>query len=299
MRIRTIKPEFFDSPHTAQASAVLRLAYIGLWCFADDTGRGRWNPKELEGAIFPNDDLAVLSHGEFHDFGGMWPPLAAIFGLRRYRVDGREFYDIPSWERHQRVRADRASKLPAYEDGEPLEPSQIVEVAATGRQWPPVAARNRGTGEQGNRGTEVTPSSLRSEGVQGETTPDAEPEPSASRKRSARTTGTRIPDDWTPSPDLIAWTRTNAPAAANDREVERFRDYWASTPGAKGRKTSWDATWRNWARRTQDDHDVGRRSSGYRNQASLLASAQAKANAATAHQQGSALALIKAQKEPA
>ena len=120
-----------------------------------------------------------------------------------------------------------------------------------------------------------------------------------SRKRSTRTArGSRLPDDWQPSPALIEWTSTNTPAAANAGELARFRDYWAATPGAKGRKADWEATWRNWARKTQEDHDTRTGRQGYRNQASLLADAQAKADAATARQ-GSALALIQAQKEPA
>ena len=31
-------------------------------------------------------------------------------------------------------------------------------------------------------------------------------------------------------------------------EAEKFRDYWTSVAGAKGRKTDWHATWRNWCR---------------------------------------------------
>lgn len=36
-------------------------------------------------------------------------------------------------------------------------------------------------------------------------------------------------------------------AAANEFEV--FRDHWRSQPGAKGVKSDWAATWRNWLRR--------------------------------------------------
>ncbi|WP_195393653.1 hypothetical protein [Actinomyces urogenitalis] len=87
----------------------------------------------------------------------------------------------------------------------------------------------------------------------------------------------------------MAWTRTNAPAAATNTEVERFRDYWAAQPGAKGRKVSWDATWRNWARRCQDD---ATRRSGYRSQAQVMADIRAQAQASTQETQGSALRLI-------
>ena len=72
------------------------------------------------------------------------------------------------------------------------------------------------------------------------------------RTRAAR--GTRLPDGWQPDQALADWTRANAPAAANSLEVDRFRDYWTAQPGAKGRKTDWAATWRNWARRCQEQH---------------------------------------------
>lgn len=74
----------------------------------------------------------------------------------------------------------------------------------------------------------------------------------ASKPSKAR--GARIPDGWQPDQALADWTRANAPAAANALEVERFRDYWTAQPGAKGRKTDWAATWRNWARRCQEQH---------------------------------------------
>lgn len=79
----------------------------------------------------------------------------------------------------------------------------------------------------------------------------------ASKPSKAR--GTRLPDGWQPNPALVVWTRANTPAAANALEVDRFRDYWTAQPGAKGRKTDWAATWRNWARRCQEQHAQPRR----------------------------------------
>lgn len=80
-------------------------------------------------------------------------------------------------------------------------------------------------------------------------TASAKPASKASKSR-----GTRLPDGWQPDQALADWTRANAPAAANSLEVDRFRDYWTAQPGAKGRKTDWAATWRNWARRCQEQH---------------------------------------------
>ena len=82
---------------------------------------------------------------------------------------------------------------------------------------------------------------------------------SSASKTSGKTRGTRIPEDWQPSPALVAWTQEHAPAAATNAEVARFADYWRAIPGARGRKTDWAATWRNWARRAQEDHDARQR----------------------------------------
>lgn len=72
------------------------------------------------------------------------------------------------------------------------------------------------------------------------------------RARSSR--GTRLPDGWQPDQALADWTRANAPAAANAVEVDRFRDYWQSLSGQRGVRADWAATWRNWARRCQEQH---------------------------------------------
>ena len=73
-------------------------------------------------------------------------------------------------------------------------------------------------------------------------------------KRTRASRGTRLPDGWQPDQALADWTRANAPAAANALEVERFRDYWQSIPGQRAIRVNWAATWRNWARRCQEQH---------------------------------------------
>lgn len=93
-------------------------------------------------------------------------------------------------------------------------------------------------------------------------------------KKTARV-ATRIPDGWAPDPELVAWTRANAPAAANNTEVERFRDYWTAKAGADGRKLDWRATWRNWARKAQEQAARP----AYRNQSQIMADTQRQAAA--------------------
>ena len=70
------------------------------------------------------------------------------------------------------------------------------------------------------------------------------------RDARATRTGTRLPDDWTLPDDWAQWAVENGlPAKRLQGTADRFRDYWISVPGAKGRKRDWLATWRNWVRR--------------------------------------------------
>lgn len=63
--------------------------------------------------------------------------------------------------------------------------------------------------------------------------------------------GTRLPDDWHPSPDEIEFAKQCG--VDPDTEAPKFRDYWHGIAGAKGRKQDWPATWRNWCRRAAED----------------------------------------------
>lgn len=69
----------------------------------------------------------------------------------------------------------------------------------------------------------------------------------AEQKERATRSGSRLPDDWQPSAEDRAF------AGDFDIDVDSvasvFRDYWHAVAGAKGRKTDWSATWRNWVRR--------------------------------------------------
>lgn len=43
-----------------------------------------------------------------------------------------------------------------------------------------------------------------------------------------------------------------------ERMWEQFRDHFSAQPGVKGRKTDWEATWRNWVRREVERLRLGR-----------------------------------------
>lgn len=170
-RIRTIKPEFWDSPGIETIHPFSRLLFIAMWNWADDSGRGKCEARELMGFVFPRDEDMTLD--EFRRYLG---EVRRVFGVKFYRVGGRSFYAVPSWEKHQKIDKRSASRWPAPEEGEdydpvtnrtisaenmqvdadsekPAEPSEeLAEDTPSPRRGP-----GAGTGEQGNRGTDITP----------------------------------------------------------------------------------------------------------------------------------------------
>lgn len=181
-RIRTVKPEFWSSPDTAKASPLARLTYIAMWNWADDHGRGTLNLKELEGFIFPNDDVSELTQccenheqGTSANFRRIVKEVVSVFGLTVYEVDRRTYYAIPSWSDHQRTERKAKSKYPVPEDGKNVS-DQWSEGSSDAprrklRELPTDSEGSFGKEEHRNRGTGETFSA-----PSDEPTP-AEPEP--------------------------------------------------------------------------------------------------------------------------
>ncbi|GAA3699002.1 hypothetical protein GCM10022377_10010 [Zhihengliuella alba] len=107
-RIRTIKPEFFQSEDVAALSYRARLTWIGLWVYADDAGRHKDSPRLIKGSIWPLEDN-VLSEDVDQDL----EELERAGRIVRYEVDGKRFLEVTNWESHQRIAKPTPSKLPA------------------------------------------------------------------------------------------------------------------------------------------------------------------------------------------
>jgi hypothetical protein len=67
-----------------------------------------------------------------------------------------------------------------------------------------------------------------------------------------RKLGTRLPDDFFPTPEMFDWFRQNCPHVDGKTEHAQFCDYWWSKPGKEGRKLDWVATWRRWMRTAEE-----------------------------------------------
>lgn len=69
--------------------------------------------------------------------------------------------------------------------------------------------------------------------------------PAAPRPPDKR--GTRLPADWQPDAEDAQFAASlGYPAAAYDREIQKFANHWHSTPGKAGVKLDWKKTLRNW-----------------------------------------------------
>lgn len=75
------------------------------------------------------------------------------------------------------------------------------------------------------------------------------------KPQTARVKGARLAREWLPEP---GWHREHGWTDAEAAEVlEEFRDYWCALSGARAVKLDWQATWRNWLRKTARDRRRG------------------------------------------
>lgn len=265
-RIRTIKPEFWTSEQVVECSTTARLLFIGIWNFADDRGVLPASIRQLKMLVFPGDDFTVghmtgfvkelVSQGLLAEFEG---------------DDGREYWAVTGWK-HQKIEKPNY-KYPAppaeFSDQSPNNRRPVADKSPTPR--PRIGREGKGKERKGK--------DLRVIGAISEIAdpapvivasptapPDAPPIPAigtseppapaipAIPKRAgpAETTGTRLPADWVLPADWEAWSLAEQPtwtAPYCRRIADSFRDYWIGMPGARGRKSNWLATWRNWVRR--------------------------------------------------
>ncbi len=97
-RIRYLKPEFFSDEGLAELKFETRIAYAGLWCFADKEGRLEDRPKYLKAMIFPYDNVDMgkqLDILSCEKNGSQFP------FIQRYKVEDLKLIQIIKWSKHQ------------------------------------------------------------------------------------------------------------------------------------------------------------------------------------------------------
>ena len=259
MRIRTIKPEFWRSEDIAALSIEDRLLFIGLWSYVEDNGVGRDEPQLIQCDIYPLDTFTEAS---LRTHGGLMR-LSQRGLITRYEgPDGRKYLQVNSWDKHQKINRPSKPRFPQYnaENCTLTEASLSPHCTLTEGSLPEQGTGNREQGTGKNTPFSPPHETEAAESASAElvtVAADAAPATANTSKPSkpskpSKTRGTRLPDGWQPDQALADWTRANAPAAANSLEVDRFRDYWQSLSGQRAVRADWAATWRNWARRCQE-----------------------------------------------
>lgn len=147
MRIRTIKPEFWVSESIGRLSRDARLLFIGLWSFADDSGRGRGALAAISGALFPYDSDAVKR------IESWFLELERENMVRRYKgEDGNCYYDIPKWLNHQKIEKPSKSRFPEFTEYSPTIHRILPEISPLEQG---TGNREQGPMEQGAGGVGV------------------------------------------------------------------------------------------------------------------------------------------------
>ena len=256
MRIRTIKPEFWRSEDIAALSIEDRLLFIGLWSYVEDNGVGRDEPQLIQCDLYPLDTFTEAS---VRTHGGLMRLSQQGLITRFEGPDGRRYLQINSWDKHQKINRPSKPRFPQYnaENCTLTEASVSPHCTLTEGSLPEQGTGNReqGTGKHTLLGPSHEAEAAESASAELATvSADAAPATANTSKpsKSSKARGARLPDGWQPDQALADWTRANAPAAANAVEVDRFRDYWQSLSGQRGVRADWAATWRNWARRCQE-----------------------------------------------
>lgn len=73
-------------------------------------------------------------------------------------------------------------------------------------------------------------------------------EPIADNHKPKTNKGSRLSKDWVIPIEYVDFCNKERPELNAENIAEQFKDYWIGVAGAKGVKTDWFATWRNWVR---------------------------------------------------
>lgn len=114
-RIRTIKPEAPKSLTLASWPREVRLAWLYLSMYLDDSGRGVENLRSILGECFPNDpDVTERKLSAWLALMSEPPHLRphSSPALCRYEVDSVRYIHAPKFLAHQRISHPTPSRIP-------------------------------------------------------------------------------------------------------------------------------------------------------------------------------------------
>lgn len=198
-RIRSVKPELRTSEVVASWPREVRYAFVLLWGYLDDKGRGLDVPKTIAGDCFPHDDDVTPAKMD------RWLTLMAtkVFPDKdapvcRYTVGGRRYLHTVNAHEHQRPNRPTPSRLPpcpiheeltesgseagTESDSEPLTEAPLSDSLRARKEVVDGAGEVvDGAGEQGSGKARGVSRSRRTGAATGEPPPDSGPPGAAER----------------------------------------------------------------------------------------------------------------------
>lgn len=83
------------------------------------------------------------------------------------------------------------------------------------------------------------------------------------KEKKETTKGSRLSKNWIMPDEYLEFCNKERPDLSAHYTSEQFKDYWIGVSGAKGVKTDWFATWRNWVRNQRHIGNVKKPMKGY------------------------------------
>jgi hypothetical protein len=233
---------FYDSEEVLSIPRKIRAAAVGVWALC-----GSYSANKLSDGYVSTEAL--------RDRGCTPAIRAALMATRPEplwtdaHAGGIQFTRWAKWQR-------TSEEVKAYRDADAERKRRAREAKK--------AASTSDDSEMSGRTPDGLSQPVRSDSG----TPKAETETKTETKRKTPApkgaNGCRIEPDWMPSQKTIDQMREEFPHLTsedlNQINVE-FIDYWISIPGARGRRSDWDATWRNRVRDISSRRPNGRASS--------------------------------------
>lgn len=229
-RTRNLKPGFFNNEILAECEPLARIAFEGLWCWADREGRLEYRPRRLKVNILPYDDC---------DFDALVGQLAERGFVRVYEVDGGRYLQVSNFDKHQNPhQKEAASTLP---EPPPQGAENVEEPASTGKAPDKPGADN----DQGNDKPGLNLSSLT---LNHELEEDAVSQPQPSRGKGRKKQRKVYPEAFEhfwkvwlsvkgggdKSPAFDAWDKLSADLQIDAHRLAMpwFKDWRARNPDA-------------------------------------------------------------------
>jgi hypothetical protein len=111
-----ISPELLTSLTVAGLPVATRYAFVALWMYLDDAGRGKDNADLVRAHTWPLDPSYTVRKVTV-DLGR----LAEAGLICRYQVNAVRYLHSPTWNEHQKINRPSDSKLPPCPDHDPDE----------------------------------------------------------------------------------------------------------------------------------------------------------------------------------